>query len=250
MGGLPGPGPSGVLLGVVCGLDREAAWYRSATGHDTTGVRLVVGGMGPVRAAEAARELVASGVRALVSWGSAAGLDPTLAPGTLLVPGVVVPASGAPLAAHAGWWSALVDALSPTFDVVGEPLAEATGVLAAPEDKRALREATDAVAADMETAAVAAVADGAGLPWIAVRSVADTASDRLPAVVLDNLAGDGTVDVSGVLRASARSPLQMRSLIRLGRNHARAGRALEAAARTVGPRLLVPVTAAIAREAP
>ena len=51
------------------------------------------------------------------------------------------------------------------------------------EDKAALFERTGAVAVDMESAAIAEVAEQHGLPFLAVRVVVDSAGDVLPAAV-------------------------------------------------------------------
>jgi len=236
------------VLGVVCGLDREAAWF--PTGSGETRVAVLVGGMGHRRAAAAARSLAARGVRGLVSWGSAAALDPALAPGDLLLPEGVITARRGSLPAHTEWRTSLAEALAGRIGTVEAPLAEAPAVLATPEEKRSLREATGAAAADMETAAVAEVAGRAGLPWVALRAVADTAEDSLPAAVLSNLTTDGAVDAGAILRSAGLSPRVFLSLLGLGRSHARAGKTLRRAARAAGPLLRLPAALAPSPEVP
>jgi len=127
--------------------------------------------------------------------------------------------------------------------VSSRPLAETGTVLASPEAKLRLGRETGAVAADMESAAVASVAKDLGIPWIVVRAIADPAGDALPNAVLENVDEEGTIDPSAVLRSAATSLRQMRSLIHLGRHHARAGRAMRRLVQAAGIPLLAPEAA-------
>jgi len=227
-------------MGVVCGLEQEADWLLAGPQRSPGEVEIAVAGMGPARAREAAHRLLEAGVEALISWGSAAGLDPALLPGTIVLPCRVLPASGPVLEATVRWRLAVAAALPASVAISCEPLAEAPAVLATATDKLDLRRTTGAVAADMESAAVAAVARAAGIPWIAVRAIADPAGDPLPTAVLDNIGEDGSIDPGAVLRSAATSLRQMRSLVHLGRHHARAGRAMRRLVQAAGVPLLAP----------
>ena len=82
--------------GVVVGLRAEARLLRDLPWP------VAIGGGDAAGAARAARDLAGSGVSALVSFGLAGGLDPGLAPGSVLVPaqvqrdGLTVPVDPAP----------------------------------------------------------------------------------------------------------------------------------------------------------
>jgi len=206
--------------------------------------------MGAARAAKAARRLAGAGVRALISWGSAAGLDPGLVPGTVLLPSRVISSAGTILETEDRWRLAVVAALPASLAVSCGPLAETAAVLASPRAKLDLGRKTGAVAADMESAAIASVAAELGIPWLAVRAVADPASEPLPGAVLKNIADDGTIDAGAVLRSAATSVRQMRSLIQLGRHHARAGRSMRRLVQSAGVPLLAPENARAAPACP
>ena len=120
------------------------------------------------------------GVDALASWGMAAGLDPQLAPGTVVIPARVIgsPAHGYTPDVH--WRQRLLDRLGHAVRVCGDPLADAPAILDTGDAKAAIFERTGAAAADMESAAVAEVAVEHELPMLVIRVVLDAAAVSLP----------------------------------------------------------------------
>jgi adenosylhomocysteine nucleosidase len=96
-------------------------------------------------------------------------------------------------------------------------LAESRHIVPTPAEKQALFATTNAAAVDMESAAVARVAQAHGLPFLAVRAVADTAAMAMPAAVLVSLNPRGDVRPGKLLAHLARHPAQVSELIRLGR---------------------------------
>lgn len=146
-------------------MDEEAIW-------------LSVAGIGPERATEAAQRLVGEGVACLVSWGTCAGLVEGLKSGTLMLPQAVVSSDGS----H--FETLRLERFSRLSSARREPLAEAKHVLETTQAKRTLAERTGAVAADMESGAVARVAREAGLPFLVVRAVIDPVEQALPKAVL------------------------------------------------------------------
>ena len=109
----------------------------------------------------------ASGLACAVGAGFAAGLDPSLPRGALVLAG-----NDPDLLATARPW--LADRVR-----IG-PLADTPEVLETAEAKAALARATGAVAADMETQTAAAFFRERGVPFLALRAVSDTANEALP----------------------------------------------------------------------
>ncbi len=178
-----------------------------------------------------AQALVEHGASALLSWGSAAGLIEGLPAGRLLLPQRVVDRQGQ------SWWprpDRVLPGLATGLTAERGWLAEADRVLAEPGDKRALAQATGAVAADMESAAILRVAEQAGLPCAVVRVVLDTLTDTVPGVWQGAVDRQGRVRPVGVVRALAQ-PRAWAAGVRLARARARASRVLEAAARQWDP---------------
>lgn len=155
---------------------------------------------------------------AVLSFGVAGGLDPSLRPGTIVVATSIV----------AGRQRSSTN-ISLTARVAGllsgagrEPiLGPVTGVDVAvldPEEKRALILSTGAVAVDLESHVAAEFAEGVGLPFAALRVVIDPAERALPPVLAGALRPDGSTDIGLVLRATLRQPMLTGDLWRLARD--------------------------------
>jgi hypothetical protein len=109
-----------------------------------------------------------------------------------------------------------------------------TEVLASPLAKHTAAESSGAAAVDMESAAIAAVASSAGIPFVAVRIVADTSMDALP----DDIGK--WIDASGRRRllpllGTVVAPAQWPTLLRLAARQRAARRTLEAVAERLVP---------------
>ncbi len=104
----------------------------------------------------------------------------------------------------------------------GHRLLASDAVAATVAEKRRLRETTGADAVDLETAAVVRE----GLPFAALRAICDEAGRDLPPAALAALGQDGAVVTLRVAASALRRPSQIPALIGLGRDAARARRAL------------------------
>lgn len=212
-------------------LDRHAAEGGSVTVHQS--------GPGLERAAQAARAALGSGAEALVSWGLAGGLDPALAPGSVVVPSAVL-ADGACFPCDAEWAAAVRAAARAGVTSATAPAVSAgtlLGVaapLATPAAKAQAHAETGAVAADMESGAIAAAAAEAGVPFIAVRVVVDASGDALPPQA------EHWIDARGDLRplaalGAALAPAEWPRLVVLARRYRKANAALAALAARLVP---------------
>jgi adenosylhomocysteine nucleosidase len=156
----------------------ERSWLASTAEDARPAVEVC--GVGAAGARRAAQQLVDLGVDALASWGMAAGLDPGLAPGTVIIPTQVIGLRAHEYAPDILWRRRLLDRLGDAVTIVIAPLADAPVVLETCDAKAAIFERTGAAAADMESAAVARVAAEHGLPLLVIRVVLDAAAITLP----------------------------------------------------------------------
>jgi adenosylhomocysteine nucleosidase len=175
------------------------------------GVRAVAGGGDGARLAQRIERSIAEGGQAIISFGIAAGLAPSLAPGTCLVGSEVVHA-GRACCADAAWVARIKEMLGITEPAViagvDDPLTSALA-------KRALRAETGAVAADMESHIVVQLATRHGLPFAVLRVIADPAERALPSAALGGMRGDGGIDGLAVLGSLLKHPDQLPALLRL-----------------------------------
>lgn len=205
-------------VGVVTGLASEAAVISAILADTALEAEVVCAGASSQRAAELSRQLVAEGSEALLSFGVAGGLAPDLDCGDLIVAHGVQGTDGDDLATDSAWRSALTGLL----DEMAVSYREAAILgsdrpLRGAADKAAAFADSGCLAVDMESAALAGVAAKAGLPFLAVRAIADRAGDALPALVDTAIKPDGRPAVGRVLAALVRRPSDIPATLRLGR---------------------------------
>lgn len=99
-------------------------------------------------------------------------------------------------------------------------------MLSSAQDKAAAFARTDALAVDMESHHVARAAAERGLPFIAIRAVADQAHEALPAIMASFVDQDGRTRMSAVLAALILGRLDLGRLLQAGRASRHAHRAL------------------------
>ena len=192
----------GAYVGIITGSAAEAACLpraaaaRRAASHR---VRVFCSGADPVRAEAGALELVEDGATALVSFGLAAGLAPIIRPGELLVAESVVTPDGEKVATDDAWRRSLLSYLGGVGNGCRSVrLAGSDHLLGSDREKQRLFRATGAGAADMESHAVAAVARDAGIPFLAVRAVADPVERTLPSAAFSALRANGGTNYLGL----------------------------------------------------
>ncbi|MBI4233682.1 MAG: hypothetical protein HY686_04500 [Chloroflexi bacterium] len=215
--------------------------------HQGQKVLLAVSGMGRERAQRTAREVLAHVLaharpHALVSLGFSGGLAPGLGAGDLvLAKGLYVlePAQATPTGVPVG----------PGLQPDGQLLSLAKGALTSRgieyrlgnllttpmlitsrEEKQRLGSLTDALVVDMESYWVGTVAREQGIPFLAARTVLDTAQENLPDFV-EGIAGPGARGKA--LRTLAAHPGHLPALVRLARRMARARKSLAVFARAL-----------------
>lgn len=195
---------------------------------------VVWSGIGPERAKDAAHALLAAGAQALVSWGTAGGLDPALSAGTLLLAEAVVAPGQGRYPVDRRWRASLRSRLMGHVALVEGLLASTCEVLDDPARKAALFRAAGALAADMESGAVAGVAEQRGKPFLVVRVVADTAAMAMPRHLLHAVDEWGRIRPKSLVAMALRHPPELVRLLRLGRGYSSALRTLALVTRHLG----------------
>jgi adenosylhomocysteine nucleosidase len=201
---------------------REVGRWRTAGTEIVTGdlggvqVALAVTGDGDRNAREGiAAVLSAVPVRRLLLIGVAGALRPGLLVGALVAAESVLREGAATL--HAD--PALV-ALASRCTAARVGVAVTAGRIAdTPTEKRRLWELAatpDApVVVDLESAGFAEVASGAGVPWLCLRAISDTAEEGLPALLNRSRDDGGAVRRGRVLRGLLAEPHALPALLSL-----------------------------------
>ena len=196
---------------VITGLAQES---KIAAGPGVS--RVVCSGSDPVRLRKRLSSLDPTGLRAVISFGIAGGLDPSLHPGDVVVATAVIAESGA--------WKVPANVVAA---VVGRVRASgifvAQGALVGVEEpillpiaKAAVHRETEAIAVDMESHIGAAYAAANDLPFAAIRVISDPARRALPPLAARALKADGRIDFGAVISGLARAPSEISPLIRAG----------------------------------
>ncbi len=197
------------------------------------GVRSLSGGGRSIDLARAIEREVAAGARAIISFGVAGALIPTLVPGALVVASEVVGPEGK-FPVHVEWTGALLQRLPAAINAA---LAGSDAIVADPASKARLHATTGASAVDMESHVAARIATEHGLPFAALRAIADPLARTIPPAAMIAMRADGRFDLISVLRSLARTPSQFPQLLRIGRDAQTALRNLGRGRRLLGDRL-------------
>jgi adenosylhomocysteine nucleosidase len=220
---------------VVVGLAFEA---RIAAGP---GIRVICSGDGRNLAASLAHAIAEArgfpeGCRGLISFGVAGGLAPSLEPGACVV-GSAILSGETRIATDREWSQKLLQTIP---DSVYGMLAGVPAPISHPAAKRSLYAKTGAVAVDMESHIVAAVATAHGLPVAAIRVITDPAVRSLPGAALAAMRPDGTTDITAMIRSVVQQPRELPALLRTALDAHAARNTLMRGRRLLGPRLGLP----------
>jgi adenosylhomocysteine nucleosidase len=219
-------------VAAVAGFQAEAKCLRALD------LGVACSGGSAERARLEAQRLVAEGAAALLSFGLAGGLAAELRAGDLLLPEIVRSAGSLAWPVDPVWRERVharlaAGGIEPAVGAV----AGSDRILATAADKRTLFEAVGALAVDMESHAVAAVASDAKIPFLVLRAIADPADQVVPQVAREAIRPDGGIRIRATFGGLLRQPGDLMALIRLARQSTLALAALRRGARLAGPRL-------------
>jgi adenosylhomocysteine nucleosidase len=173
-------------------------------------------GAGPDNAKLAAEQLIAHGAQQLISWGCAAALKPELKPGDLVLATQLIDADLAVIKIDANWINFNQQKLQQHLIIQSGEIAESKTLVTSSTEKKQLQVKTGAIAVDMESIAVAKVAEQHQLPFLAIRAIADPANMDLPKAISAALNNQGDIELGKLLQFLAMHPSELPGLIKLG----------------------------------
>ena len=211
-------------LAVLVGLAEEADLLRKASRSWPEAPRVIVGGGTAAAAQRRAPNLLGQSPSALLSFGYCGGLASDLKPGDLVIATQAVDASGARFSCDPHLSGKIQNAAKDLgLRLHSGAVASPEKVAADPLEKQRLMDSTGAIAVDLESAAVAQVAQGAGLPFAVLRAVLDDAQTPLPGLAVSAIdESSGKARTARILLGLLRDPGALPALIRLGRARAAA----------------------------
>lgn len=210
--------PSPSRPGILVGLKAEARLIRTIFPH----AAIAASGATHAGAKREAARLVASGADCLLSFGLAAGLNPALSAGTIVIPEKV-----------SCWGTDTVcDATlrhilgGDQAGVQGGTLLHSDTVVMDAAHKAQLFAQSHCPALDMESGFLAKAAEDAGLPFAVLRVVCDPADRSLPPIAGSVLSPEGGLQIGKLICDVVRHPTQIGGLIHLGQDAALARKAM------------------------
>lgn len=174
---------------------------------------VTLAGSGSDNASKAAQSLLNHGAQQLISWGCAGALAPHLKSGDLIIPALILTQDNTQLATDASWSKLIINSLQPVIKCYDGMLVESAAIISKAQDKAELFKQTQALAVDMESAAVARTAQQANIPFIAVRSIIDPADLDLPNAINHAMTDKGIVSIPKLLIYLCSHPQELPSLI-------------------------------------
>jgi len=222
-----------VITGIVVALPQELSTLTSqklVKGESvflSKTLVLAYSGAGANNAEVAAKLLITQGATHLISWGCAGALSVSLQSGNLLLADSLIDAEGATLDVDTSWHRQVrtvlekllaLSAHKPNFVLRCGALLESKTLVSTSHDKHKLHQQTNALALDMESIAIAKVAQTYALPFLAIRAIADPVTMDLPAAVSYAFNEQGDVELGKLLRFLLAHPSELKGLITLGQH--------------------------------
>jgi adenosylhomocysteine nucleosidase len=226
-----------VITGIVVALPEELRTLtkvklaQGKCAQLSANTTVILAGAGPENARKASLELIAQGAQQLISWGCAGALAPHLKPGDLIIPETILSQDSTPLATHQHWREQLTNILEQPLKCYNGQLLEARVVISLAQDKTQQFRHSNALAVDMESAAIARIAAQTDLPFIAIRSIVDSAQFDLPKAISFALNDSGNVVIPKLIKYLCLHPSELVALIQLGLHFKAASQTLKQLAR-------------------
>ena len=225
-----------MITGIIAALPEELSTLTSAKPKKgcclviAEHILIIQSGTGPKNAEQAAKQLLHQGAERLISWGCAAALSPDLRPGDLTLPEQLISDDLESIDIRCPWLTEMQALLKPLNPASHISLASSNTIVATSKDKQDIYRKTGAAALDMESVAIAKVAKAHRIDFLAIRSIADPADMNLPKAVAHALNQDGEVNIAKLLNHLIKHPLELPSLIQLGRHFHASQKTLKRAA--------------------
>ena len=210
--------------GVIAGLHREIQCLSGGTELNCLDKR--VSGVDPDYAEVLAESLVEGGCNALLSFGTAGGISPSLQAGDLLLPSTVMDRFGNVFRTSEEWRTRIEDSLGPVKDFDSGCLLGTNKIIHTVVEKKEVSKNFSAFAVDMESHRVGKVAKKNNIPFLVIRAVADTANIDVPKSVIGIIGANGRPCYSKAFVNLILNPMDIPRLAQLSKRYKVALRSL------------------------
>ncbi len=212
-------------LGIIAALPAEAACLYNKNLNICAPVEiqkdifLCLSGIGDVSASNAAKKLLEYKIDSIISWGVAGALDIKLNSGDLIFADSVI-SQNETFQTSTDWKNKLLEHVKKSkIKVHHGNIVSSKEVCSSISDKNNLSVKTNAVAVDMESAAIAKIASKNNLDFIVIRSIADKADTTIPEAVVKYTNNLGRPNILKFVLSCILRPAQIREIYILAKSY-------------------------------
>ena len=223
-------------IGVVSALKDEAERFSQSLRFEDQRHReifqIVQTGIGNERITAALENSLNVPTDALIVFGTAAGIEPALVAGDLVIYDSVAREDETHFATSKNLNQYLLDALATLNPHCGIGLS-VTKAVCSVNEKQQIRSTESCLCIDMESATIANWALQRHIPVACVRAIVDAAGQAVPSAALKGMRPDGKTSALATGLALIKNPGQFPDLVRLARQYQKALNKLSAAAKLI-----------------
>jgi adenosylhomocysteine nucleosidase len=220
-------------LGIITALLREARCFVKKPHRDhlniiSQNISLLISGIGQQRAEIAANNMLEFGVDSLLVAGTCGGLSPALNPGDIIMPAEIITDTQLTMQVSPAWHHRARDLLTDLSVPIHTQNMLSTGrVISQSVDKARTYNDTNAIAVDMESAAIIKVALAWQVPVLVIKTVIDPADFTIPDFVLKNSNAYGDVNICSLIKSCIVNPVRLGPLLRLAGDYSKSNQSLK-----------------------
>ncbi len=190
-------------------------------------IYLCLSGVGYDAALNSSKQLLEIDVDVLISWGLAGSIESSLKSGDLLLARSVISNNNS-WTIEENWLSKCqLHLANSSINTASAHIASVNDICATVEDKNNLSLKSGAVAVDMESAAIAELANANNIDFLVVRAIADDAETCIPEVVLKHTNTLGQPILLPFLLSCLKKPGQIKELLKLAKCYRQAIKTLK-----------------------
>lgn len=185
-------------------------------------IYLCLSGIGDNSARAAMQSLLKHNIDGVVSWGVAGAIDPKLNFGDILISETVL-YNNDKYTCSLNWFNNINQELQNNYSFIKSGMMVTNQeICSSIENKTSLYENTGASAVDMESGAIAELAQSENIDYLILRAISDNANTAIPEVVTNHTDNLGRPDLFPFLFSCIKQPGQIIELVKLARCYKKA----------------------------
>ncbi len=184
-----------------------------------------ISGIGPKNAEETTKYIISKGAKQVISFGTACALNPFLKKGTIVIPDSIRNSEGERIRVN-NIDKVLKELKNSGVKIKTGNHISVEDVLLEPKEKIDLFKRTGCISADMESFFIAKRCIDAGMSFLCIRAISDTAYMKVPDWLKNSIDNSGNLKAGYFLKKLLKNPFDIKDLFLLIDGFMRAKRSL------------------------